>query len=139
MNREQETINAKAQQTNEDVGEYGAFTHRQILTIIGALVLSILLAALDQTIVTTALPTIAGELHGLNQISWLITAYLLAQTVAIPIYGKMGDIFGRKNVLLFAIVLFLVGSALAGAAPTVLFIRFIFSKTVFYFHVSDLG
>ncbi|HET8575012.1 MAG TPA: DHA2 family efflux MFS transporter permease subunit [Candidatus Paceibacterota bacterium] len=87
-----------------------------ILPIFIALILSILLAALDQTIVSTALPTIAGELHGFNKISWLITAYLLAQTVSVPLYGKLGDMFGRKRLLLSAIVLFLVGSALCGLA-----------------------
>jgi EmrB/QacA subfamily drug resistance transporter len=111
--------------TNKTRDERGAepeagqqFTHQQILTVIGALVLSILMAALDQTIVTTAMPTIAGELHGLNQISWLITAYLLAQTISIPFYGKLGDLIGRKKLLLFSIVLFMAGSALCGIAQT---------------------
>jgi len=82
------------------------FTHREILTVIGVLLLSILLAALDQTIVSTAIPTIAGELNGLNQISWLVTAYLLAQTIAMPIAGKLGDLFGRKRLLIYAVAWF---------------------------------
>jgi EmrB/QacA subfamily drug resistance transporter len=73
-----------------------------------------LLAALDSTIVATALPTIVGELGGLAHLSWVVTAYLLAQTIVTPIYGKLGDLYGRKPVLQFAIVLFLIGSALCG-------------------------
>ena len=76
--------------------------------------LVMLLASLDQTIVSTALPTIVGELGGLNHLSWIVTAYMLATTVVTPLYGKMGDLIGRKVVLQFAILLFLVGSALCG-------------------------
>ena len=75
-----------------------------------------LLAALDQTIVSTALPTIVGELGGLNNLSWVVTAYLLSSTIVVPLYGKFGDLFGRKIVLQTAIVVFLVGSALCGVA-----------------------
>src|SRR5438552_15171965 len=75
-----------------------------------------LLAALDQTIVATALPTIAGDFGGLSHISWVVSAYLLAQTAVTPLYGKLGDLYGRKVVLQSAVVLFLVGSALCGAA-----------------------
>jgi EmrB/QacA subfamily drug resistance transporter len=78
--------------------------------------LVILLASLDQTIVATALPTIVGELGGLQHLSWVVTAYLLASTVTGPIYGKLGDLYGRKVVLQAAIVIFLVGSALCGIA-----------------------
>ncbi len=80
------------------------------------LVLVMLLAALDGTIVATALPTIVGELGGLEHISWITSAYLLAQTVVTPLYGKIGDLYGRKRVLQFAVVLFLIGSALCGLA-----------------------
>src|SRR6478736_2006044 len=73
-----------------------------------------LLAALDSTIVSTALPTIVGELGGLEHLAWVVTVYLLAQTIVTPIYGKLGDLYGRKIVLQSAIVLFLVGSALCG-------------------------
>ncbi|WP_175769905.1 MDR family MFS transporter [Burkholderia anthina] len=84
--------------------------------IIAALLLVMLLSALDQTIVSTALPTIVGELGGLDQLSWVVTAYLLASTIVLPLYGKLGDLFGRKIVLQAAIVLFLAGSALCGIA-----------------------
>src|SRR5436853_1164285 len=79
-----------------------------------ALLLVLLLAALDQTIVSTALPTIVGDLGGLSHLSWVVTAYLLASTVTGPLYGKFGDLYGRKVVLQIAIVIFLVGSALCG-------------------------
>jgi EmrB/QacA subfamily drug resistance transporter len=85
-----------------------------------ALGLAVLLAALDQTIVATALPTIAGELGGLTQLAWVVTSYLLASTVSTPLYGKLGDVAGRKPVLLGAIVVFLAGSLLAGAATSML-------------------
>ncbi|MFI1677455.1 MFS transporter [Streptomyces sp. NPDC020607] len=78
------------------------------------LMLALLLAALEQMIVATALPKIVGELHGLDKMSWAITAYLLTSTIGLPIYGKLGDLFGRKGVFQFAIVVFIIGSALAG-------------------------
>jgi EmrB/QacA subfamily drug resistance transporter len=92
----------------------GSLSHRQILVVFSGLVLGMLLAALDSTIVSTALPTIVGELGGLARLSWVVTAYLLAQTVVTPLYGKLGDLYGRKGVLQSAIVLFLIGSALCG-------------------------
>jgi EmrB/QacA subfamily drug resistance transporter len=82
--------------------------------VFGGLLLVMLLAALDQTIVATALPTIVGDLGGLNHISWVVTAYLLAQTAVTPLYGKLGDMYGRKIVLQAGLVVFLVGSALCG-------------------------
>jgi EmrB/QacA subfamily drug resistance transporter len=88
----------------------------RVRVIFAGLMLVILLAALDQTIVATALPTIVGELGGLDRIAWVTSAFLLAQTAATPIYGKLGDLFGRKRVLQSAVVLFLVGSALCGQA-----------------------
>ena len=90
------------------------YTHRQIMVILGGLMLGMLLAALDQTIVATALPTIVGDLGGLNHLSWVVTAYLVASTVTTPLYGKISDLHGRKKVFQFAIVVFLIGSALAG-------------------------
>ncbi|AOJ71692.1 MULTISPECIES: MDR family MFS transporter [Burkholderia] len=83
---------------------------------VAALLLVLLLSALDQTIVSTALPTIVGELGGLEKLSWVVTAYLLSSTVVLPLYGKLGDLYGRKIVLQAAIVLFVVGSALCGLA-----------------------
>jgi EmrB/QacA subfamily drug resistance transporter len=89
---------------------------RRILVVVSGLMLVLLLASLDQTIVSTALPTIVGELGGLEHLSWVVTAYLLAVTSVTPLYGKLGDLFGRKIVLQGALVVFLVGSALCGLA-----------------------
>jgi EmrB/QacA subfamily drug resistance transporter len=86
--------------------------------VFGALLLVLFIAALDQTIVSTALPTIVGDLGGLQHLSWVVTAYLLASTVVGPLYGKLGDLYGRKRVLQVALVIFLIGSALAGAAQS---------------------
>ena len=91
-----------------------ALTHRQILIVFSGLMIGMFLAALDQTIVGTALPTIVNSLHGLNHISWVVTAYLLTSTISTPLYGKLSDQFGRKGLFQIAIVIFLVGSALAG-------------------------
>jgi EmrB/QacA subfamily drug resistance transporter len=91
---------------------------RALTTIFIALMLGMFLAALDQTIVSTALPTIVGDLGGLNHLSWVVTSYLLASTVSTPIYGKLGDMYGRKPVFLAAIVIFLAGSMLAGLSQS---------------------
>src|ERR1700726_4188536 len=94
-------------------------THRQpIRVIFAALMLVMFLASLDQTIVSTALPTIVGEFGGLAHLSWIVTAYLLATTIVTPLYGKLGDLFGRKIVLQSAILLFLLGSALCGISQS---------------------
>ena len=93
-------------------------THGQILTIISGLLLGMLLAALDQTIVSTAMPSIVGDLNGLNHIAWVTTAYLLTATVTTPIWGKLGDLYGRKYLFQAAIVLFLIGSAMAGLSQS---------------------
>jgi EmrB/QacA subfamily drug resistance transporter len=87
---------------------------QRVRVIFGALMLVILLASLDQTIVATALPTIVGDLGGIQHLSWVVTAYLLASTITGPLYGKFGDLYGRKPTLQVAIVIFLVGSALCG-------------------------
>ena len=91
---------------------------RKLALVFAGLMLVMLMAALDATIVATALPTIAGDLGGLNHISWVTTAYLLAQTVVTPLYGKLGDQFGRRIVLQVGLVIFLVGSALCGLSHT---------------------
>ncbi len=91
-------------------------TPRQLRLVFAGLMMALLLAALDQTIVATALPRIVGELHGLQHMSWVVTAYLLASTIGLPVYGKLGDLLGRKSVFQFAIAVFLVGSALSGWA-----------------------
>jgi MFS family permease len=87
---------------------------RRVFVVFSGLLLVMLLASLDSTIVSTALPTIVGDLGGLNHLSWVVTAYLLAQTVVTPLYGKLGDLYGRKVVLQVGLVVFLVGSALCG-------------------------
>ena len=91
---------------------------RPPVAILLALGLGVLLAALDQTIVATALPTVAGDLGGLTDLAWVVSAYLVAETVSMPLYGKLGDVLGRKRVLIAAIVLFLAGSALSGLAAS---------------------
>ncbi|WP_328947028.1 MFS transporter [Streptomyces sp. NBC_00250] len=87
---------------------------RRVRLVFCGLMLALLLAALEQMIVATALPKIVGELQGLDRMSWAITAYLLTSTIGLPIYGKLGDLLGRKGVFLFAIVVFVIGSGLAG-------------------------
>ncbi|WAP55747.1 MFS transporter [Streptomyces sp. S465] len=91
-------------------------SRRTVLVAIGALLLGMLLAALDQTIVSTALPTIVSDLGGLEHLSWVVTAYLLASTAATPLWGKLGDQYGRKKLFQAAIVIFLIGSVLCGVA-----------------------
>ncbi|WP_425577129.1 MFS transporter [Streptomyces enissocaesilis] len=91
---------------------------RRVRLVFFGLMLALLLAALEQMIVATALPKIVGELQGLDRMSWAITAYLLTATIGLPVYGKLGDLFGRKGVFQFAIVIFVVGSALAGWSRT---------------------
>lgn len=95
-----------------------AIGHRQVVVVFSGLMLAMLLAALDSTIVATALPTIVGDLGGLSHLSWVVTAYLLAQTVVTPIYGKLGDLYGRKIVFQSSITIFLTGSALCGVSQT---------------------
>jgi EmrB/QacA subfamily drug resistance transporter len=90
----------------------------RVRTVFLGLMLALLLAALDQTIVATALPEVVGELHGLDKMSWTVTSYLLAVTIVLPVYGKLGDLIGRKSVFIFAIVVFVAGSALAGWSRT---------------------
>ena len=91
---------------------------RQLWLVFAGLMSGMLLAALDQTIVSTALPTIVGDLGGLNHLSWVVTSYLLASTVSTPLYGKLGDLYGRKKLFQAAIVIFLVGSALSGLSQS---------------------
>jgi EmrB/QacA subfamily drug resistance transporter len=96
----------------------GLFTHRQILTILGGLVLGMFLAALDQTVVSTAIRTIADDLHGYDLQAWATTAFLITSTIATPLYGKLSDLYGRRPFYLFAIGIFVVGSMLCGLSTS---------------------
>ena len=98
--------------------ESGEYTHRQILTIITGLMMGMFLGALDQTIVSTAIRTISDDLHGLSVQAWVTTAYLITSTIATPIYGKLGDLYGRKKLFMFAISVFIAGSALCSFATS---------------------
>jgi EmrB/QacA subfamily drug resistance transporter len=106
-------LNTAADVQAADRGPAG-LSPRQVRFVFAGLMLGMLLAALDQTIVATALPTIVGDLGGLNHLSWVVTAYLLASTVSTPLWGKLGDLYGRKGFFQAAIVIFLIGSALSG-------------------------
>src|SRR5881396_528685 len=94
------------------------FTIGRILAIYSGLMVALFLAALDQTIVATALPKVVSDLGGISQYSWVFTAYMLTSTVTVPLYGKLGDVYGRKNLFLLAIVLFLLGSMLCGLSQS---------------------
>jgi EmrB/QacA subfamily drug resistance transporter len=107
-------------------------THRQILIVFSGLMLGMLVAALDQTIVATALPTIVGDLGGLNHLSWVITAYLLTSTISVPLYGKVSDIYSRKLVFQSAIVIFVAGSILAGLSQNMF-------ELVFFRAIQGIG
>lgn len=93
---------------------------RRILLIMVGLFLGMMLAALDQTIVATALPTIAGDLHDLSHLSWIVTAYILTSTISTPLWGKIGDLYGRKTFFQVAIIIFLIGSILSGLSQSML-------------------
>jgi EmrB/QacA subfamily drug resistance transporter len=101
-----------------DNGHSDVLTGRALVPVFGALMLGMFLAALDQTIVSTALPTIVGDLGGLDHLSWVVTSYLLATTASTPLYGKLGDMYGRKPVFLAAILIFLAGSLLSGLSQS---------------------
>jgi EmrB/QacA subfamily drug resistance transporter len=99
----------------EEVSSMG-FTHREILSVLWGVLLGMMMAALDSTIVTTALPRIATDLDGFLHLSWVVTAYLLTSTVAAPIYGKLSDLYGRRRLLQFSIAVFVLASASCGLA-----------------------
>jgi EmrB/QacA subfamily drug resistance transporter len=101
-----------------DSSSDGALSHRQILTILSGLVMGMFLAALDQTIVSTAIKTIGNDLHDLQAQAWVTTAFLITSTVAAPLFGKLSDIYGRKRLFMLAIVIFVAGSALCGLATS---------------------
>ncbi|HEY2263401.1 MAG TPA: MFS transporter, partial [Streptosporangiaceae bacterium] len=91
---------------------------RQVMIILPGLLMAILLAMLDNLIVSTALPRIVGDLGGVAHLSWVVTAYILASTITTPFYGKLGDMYGRKSFFIAAIIIFLAGSALSGLSQT---------------------
>ncbi|MBC7708221.1 DHA2 family efflux MFS transporter permease subunit [Polaromonas sp.] len=107
-------------------------SHNEIKVIIFALMGAMLLAALDQTIVATALPRIASDLHGLDRLSWVATAYLLTSAIVTPLYGKISDLYGRKKIFIVAITLFLIGSVLCGISQTM-------NQLIFFRAVQGLG
>jgi EmrB/QacA subfamily drug resistance transporter len=100
--------------TAPDTQTQGDLTHRQIQVVFFGLMAGMLLAALDQTIVATALPTIVGDLGGLRHLSWVVTAYILLATISVPLYGKISDLYGRRRIFQAAILIFLAGSVLSG-------------------------
>ena len=92
---------------------------REVLIVLPGLLLAIIIAMLDQLVVSTALPRIVGDLGGLSKLAWVVTAYILTSTIATPLYGKLGDQYGRKRLLMIAIVIFLIGSALSGLSHSI--------------------
>lgn len=113
-------IAAPAQFASERIDYALTLPHPTKLLILGAALLSLFLAALDQTIVATALPAIVSDFNGINLVAWVSTGYLLASTAMVPIYGKLSDLYGRKAILLWGIVVFLLGSALCGISGSML-------------------
>jgi EmrB/QacA subfamily drug resistance transporter len=113
-------MSLRTEQTSTAPGPEPAteFSHREVLVILSGLMLGMFLASLDQTIVATALPTIVGDFHRSDLLSWVITSYLLASTASTPLWGKAGDLYGRKRVFQLAILVFLLGSALCGASQS---------------------
>jgi EmrB/QacA subfamily drug resistance transporter len=107
-------VAGKATASNEAAASFGR--RRDVMIVLPGLLLALMLAMLDQLVVSTALPRIVGDLGGLNHLSWVVTAYVLASTITTPLYGKLGDLYGRKRLLITAIVIFLIGSALSGQA-----------------------
>jgi len=115
MNKSSNTSSSTPSATNASVKEH---SHREIMVILGGLMTGMLLAALDQTIVSTALKSIVEDFNGLDHYTWVVTAYLLTSTASTPLYGKISDLYGRRIVFQFAIVTFLIGSLLAGASSS---------------------
>jgi EmrB/QacA subfamily drug resistance transporter len=126
------TMAAEAQSTDAHIEEPAERTHAEIMAVVGALMLAMLLAALDQTIVSTALPRIAQDLNGLNKLSWVVTAYLITSAVSTPLYGKISDQLGRKKIFQTAIVIFLIGSALCGVSQNM-------DQLIFFRGLQGLG
>ncbi|MBO1765400.1 MDR family MFS transporter [Allobranchiibius sp. GilTou38] len=111
-------MTAQTSAANAPAASGGQYSHAQILRILGGLMLGMFLAALDQTIVSTAIRTIGDDLHGLSVQAWVTTAYLITSTITTPIYGKLGDMYGRKKLFMFAITVFVIGSAACSFATS---------------------
>ena len=111
--------NDKTERPDTAAGEDGYLSHRQILVVLSGLMAGMFLAALDQSIVGTALPKITSDLHGLDKLSWVVTAYLLASTASTPLWGKISDLYGRRLIFQVAIVTFVVGSLLSGFSHSI--------------------
>src|SRR6201988_3167293 len=109
---------AEAQSTGATGTAVPSGPKREILIVLPGLLLALILAMLDQTVVSTALPRIVGDLGGVAHLSWVVTAYVLASTVTTPFYGKLGDMYGRKKFFIAAIIIFLAGSALSGLSSS---------------------
>src|SRR5580658_4381781 len=119
MRRELRSLTMSEVQAGAGQQSVPAFGRRRdVMIVLPGLLLALMLAMLDQLVVSTALPRIVGDLGGLNHLSWVVTAYVLASTITTPLYGKLGDLYGRKRLLIAAIVIFLAGSALSGQAHT---------------------
>ncbi|PXY18566.1 MDR family MFS transporter [Prauserella flavalba] len=118
--------------TITETGDRQSFTSKQVSAIFVSLLLTMLMASLDQTIVSTAMPTIVGELHGIEHQAWMITAYLLAVTIGMPVYGRLGDLIGRKNLFVAAIAIFLIGSVLCALAANM-------TQLIFFRGLQGLG
>ena len=116
MNGDSGAVAASAQAVPGGGGHF--LSHREIMIVLPGLLMAILLAMLDNLIVSTALPRIVGDLGGVDHLSWVVTAYILASTITTPFYGKLGDMYGRKKFFIAAIVIFLAGSALSGLSQT---------------------
>jgi EmrB/QacA subfamily drug resistance transporter len=99
-------------------GETSFASRREFMIVLPGLLLTLIIAMLDQLVVSTALPRIVGDLGGLSHLAWVVTAYVLASTITTPLYGKLGDLYGRKRLLMIAIIIFLIGSALSGLSHT---------------------
>src|SRR5580765_6399325 len=125
-------LRREAKAAESPIVQEGERSHAEIMVIMTALMLAMFLSALDQTIVSTALPRIASDLHGLSRLSWVATAYLLTSAVVTPLYGKISDLFGRKKIFQFAIVLFLIGSMLCGLSQNM-------TQLIFFRGLQGLG
>src|SRR5579883_957117 len=107
---------ATAARTGPPQDEQAPVSKQRVIPIMVSVMLGMLLASVDQTIVGTAMPRIIADLNGLEHYAWVATAYLLASTVSVPIYGKLSDIYGRKLFFILGMAIFLLGSALSGAS-----------------------